>query len=197
MNFSRPITTLSIILASACYGSNDPYVEVEEVEEPEPPTATPRPLPGEPALPGLQVFDTSRALTAEQPTLLGQLGDIRTGGEPSVERILRDSIGLGLDIRTRTSEGVVMSGLCIPMPMGSLVVGETYETNDGELSLLTVDGASGSSDDDWGFRGLSDHVTLNVDEGPDANSVEVFYIAYFSEGSESYTLEGSVVISME
>jgi hypothetical protein len=90
-----------------------------------------------------------------------------------------------------------MSGLCIPMPMGSLVVGETYETNDGELSLLTVDGASGSSDDDWGFRGLSDHVTLNVEEGPDANSVEVFYIAYFSEGSESYTLEGSVVISME
>ena len=198
MNFSRSITTLSIILASACYGSSgDPYVEVEEVEEPEPPTTTPSPLPGEPALSGLQVFDTSRALTAERPTLLGQLGDIRTGGEPSVERILRNSIGLGLDIRTRTSEGIVMSGLCIPTPMGSLVVGQTYETNDEGLSLLTVDGASGLFDDNWDYSRFSDHVTLDVEEGPHANSVEVFYIAYFSEGSESYTLEGSVVISME
>lgn len=197
MNITRSITTFSIIFASACYGSNDPFVEVEGVDEPEPPTSTPSPEPVEPALPGLAVFDTSRALTAESPTLLGQLGAVRADGEPRVERILRDSIGLGLDIRTRTSEGIVMSGLCIPTPIGSLVVGETYETNDDELALLTVDGASGVSDDDWGFSRFSEHVTLNVEEGPDANSVEVFYIAYFSEGSESYTLEGSVVISME
>lgn len=196
MNVSRSITTFSIILASACYGSSDPYVEVQGVEEPEPPT-TPGPRPMNPALPGLQVFDTSRALSVEQPTLVGQLGDVRAGGEPSVERILRDSIGLGLDIRTHTAEGTIMSGLCIPTPIGSLVVGETYETNDAELSLLIVDGASGPSDEDWGFSRFSDHVTLEVEEGPHANSVEVFYIAYFSEGSESYTLEGSVVITME
>ena len=126
--------------------------------------------------------------------LLGELGGVRAAGEPTIERIVRDGIGLGLDIRTHTSEGTVMSGLCIPTPIGSLVVGETYETNDAELSLLIVDGAT---DDDWGFSRFSDHVTLNVEEGPDENSVEVFYIAYFSEGSESDTLEGSVVISME
>ena len=136
-------------------------------------------------------------LTVERPTLLGHLGDVEAAGESSVERIVRDSIGLGIEFRTNTSEGIVMSGLCIPNPIGSLVVGETYETNDAELNLLVVDGASGASDDDWGFSRFSDHVVLSVEEGPDANSVEVFYVADFSEGSESYTLEGSVVILME
>ena len=137
------------------------------------------------------------ALLVAGSTLNGSLGAVSSDAD--AEFYVYESYGAGdfasIDIRARNESGVLMNRLTIAN-VQQLQVGQTYQsdaTTSGPSVFVSVVGCSGPEDNQWYTDTGSEEVTLDVREGPEEGSAEVFYNASFRNGD---VVEGSFVMPL-
>ena len=137
------------------------------------------------------------SLAVEGVVLSGQLGEVSS--DQDAEFYVYESFGntdyATIDIRSRNASGVLMNQVTIANSQ-LLQVGETYESNNstnGASLFVSVIGCSGPDNGVWRTDTGSEEVTLDVREGPEEGSAELFYTATFATGE---VVSGSFVMPL-
>ena len=127
-------------------------------------------------------------------SMSGALGTVSTapGGEFYVYESFGGENYMSLDLRSRTGGGVIMNLLAFENT-NLMEVGQTYRVSEYSAASLHVEavGCSGPSDGNWYADTYSSEVTVDVREGPEEGSVEIFYSVLFAN---SDTVDGSFVM---
>lgn len=138
------------------------------------------------------------SLAVEGVTLNGSVGVVSSDADAEFYVFESSSRGdfTSIDIRARNESGVLMNRLEIAN-FQNLQIGETYQsdaTTRGPSVFVSVIGCSGPEDNQWGTDTGSEEVTLDVREGPEEGSAEIFYTASFRNGD---VVQGSFVMPLD
>ncbi len=151
------------------------------------------------------------ALQVQESALDGEAGAVALD-EPTAARVFeaaRYGDIVDIEIRARGRGGVLMQRYSIEgfdrlTPGDELVVdGATPYVGIGtdaepEANVSAV-GCSGPRDDEWEFDQMADEVTLQVEEGPEPDTLRLNFTARFDSyyAADAQTVQGSVVVAID
>lgn len=145
---------------------------------------------------------TESNLSTSNPDMDGSIGDVQVSGEAWVESASSYDGYAHIDLRARGRGGVIMQAIDID-GLERLQIGDSYTVDglgrydDDAYPYVSVLGCSGPSNNNWDFDSTADEITVTVDPGPTADTMQVNVTAtwdgYYDEPSQ--TVEGSIVVA--